>query len=855
MRPIISLPLSGMEERPDRASGASTGPASWPGVVLGLFWAAAPLVYRRDLVSAYELPKAAVVLAGSLVGTLLLVLARTFRGNSLRLPGEVLAYLLFLVAAMGSLAGSSAPAEGIPVMLDAVGHLGWWVLGAVLLTGPRRRLALLAGVVVGGAATAAIGGLQWADLDTWKGTGGGPGLFAALPQNDEPGSVFGHVNPAAEVVMMAALAGMGLLLRRCGGRLTAALLVLALLLDGSFLVVSGSRAAWLGVLCGGLALGTLEYAAAGRTPEAPRRRRRLLAAAAAAVVVVVLGFLVLDQWVTVPGRGETQAVPPRARLLALARPEAGTLLERRTLWANTLEMVDDHPLLGVGPGNWKIAYPAYGRAAATHPPERFGLDRQPERTHMDPLQLLAETGWLGLVLMAAFAFPGLLRGVRRSLEPGARGLRALLGVLAGLAATSLVAFPFLNPVPGGLAFLLLGAAAAQPARRALRLGPATLRWGLAAGLLVLIVGGGNMRARLLADHDYRRSRAALDQARETAGEPGARPAANRGLLFLALDTVDRAAVRQPANYRYQLHRAGVLWDLGLGDHVERVLERTLDLHPNLVNPLLGLAEIRRHKGDWDGAWKLLHRARRIFPSSPEVLAALGHHFYARSRLPARGEAEERRRRNDRTTAAALYRRALEQRPHNPDVRLSLARLLLDEGGPLFMVVQLAEAARVEAAGDPSRLAGVARLYADPRMGRGGGLFGPTGNRTVALWRQVLAASGGTHREAFLEVNLLPLKRALAGAPEPGRKELENMLALVEETLEVEPGHLQARFFQANLLELLDRPREALLAWGVLLRRAAPHQVQDPRAGSFLEQAREATVRLKEQLGMEAGDDR
>jgi O-antigen ligase len=94
-----------------------------------------------------------------------------------------------------------------------------------------------------------------------------------------------------------------------------------------------------------------------------------------------------------------------------------------------LKIVGDHPLLGTGLGTfseaWKRYYPP-GTAAVWH------------EAHNDYLQLLSETGAVGLVVFAAafgifawrYLLPGVLTGRRR--EP-----YAVHGIVIGIAAAAL----------------------------------------------------------------------------------------------------------------------------------------------------------------------------------------------------------------------------------------------------------------------------------------------------------------------------------------------------------------------------------------------------------------------------------
>lgn len=77
--------------------------------------------------------------------------------------------------------------------------------------------------------------------------------------------------------------------------------------------------------------------------------------------------------------------------------------ERITLWKKSLLMIGDHPLLGVGAGNWKIAFPKYGLGGTRMETGRVHFP-QP---HNDFLWVASETGILGAVAYASFFLLGI----------------------------------------------------------------------------------------------------------------------------------------------------------------------------------------------------------------------------------------------------------------------------------------------------------------------------------------------------------------------------------------------------------------------------------------------------------------
>lgn len=120
---------------------------------------------------------------------------------------------------------------------------------------------------------------------------------------------------------------------------------------------------------------------------------------------------------------------------------SSTILERHALWSTTLRLVDRHPLLGVGAGNWKVCYPEVSTR------DLFSvdvLDFTFVRPHNDYLRVLAETGYMGFaLLMIALASPvtGALGRTSRRRRTG-RMTGTALAYFAAVGVAALVDFPF-----------------------------------------------------------------------------------------------------------------------------------------------------------------------------------------------------------------------------------------------------------------------------------------------------------------------------------------------------------------------------------------------------------------------------
>jgi O-antigen ligase len=187
------------------------------------------------------------------------------------------------------------------------------------------------------------------------------------------------------------------------------------------LLICGSRAGLIVLLFEVLVLGAiLRMWASGST------RRNLITAGVLGFTLPALLFFLLD-----PGQFSQ-------RLVTLANmtssPEV-SLGDRRVVTLDTLAMVRDYPILGVGLGSFRVAFPRY---------QSFPDSKIWDHAHNDYVEILSETGLLGgLLLLGALLlfFRLAFRHLKEKLktETGRIQLGAALGA-CGLLVHSLFDF-------------------------------------------------------------------------------------------------------------------------------------------------------------------------------------------------------------------------------------------------------------------------------------------------------------------------------------------------------------------------------------------------------------------------------
>ncbi len=419
-----------------------------------------PLAWVPGLVSLYRLPKQALL---AVLGAVILwggFAAVRRRPVALPLAAPVAAHATVVLV---SLAGAVNVYAGLVQAAQTLVCLGLFWTVALLRPGPGAIVRLFGWAAAGGSLVAVAGIAQ-----AW-----GLALPALPALAWPPGATFGNPNTAAQyLVLVLPLAVVVFLLADGARREAPAGLAVGTIL--TYLVYTGTRAAWGGTL---LAAGLLSLLLRGRpvvegAGRALARRKRL-------GVVLILAFVAamnVAPRLWIPTWGQSRAfLPARLAMLADEAGPGSSLRGRLAIWANTLAMAGDHPLLGVGKGNFPFVYPLYATRVVKD--AWMGPEVRVREAHNDYVQMLAETGVAGglafawvLGALALTFVRGLPGGPAPppagpaaagppGLPPAAR--RRLLGVacacaLLALLAEALFDFPFQRAAPEALFWLLAG---------------------------------------------------------------------------------------------------------------------------------------------------------------------------------------------------------------------------------------------------------------------------------------------------------------------------------------------------------------------------------------------------------------
>jgi O-antigen ligase len=129
------------------------------------------------------------------------------------------------------------------------------------------------------------------------------------------------------------------------------------------LLLTKSLGAWLSLIAALFILLLLSYKSL--------KQRKLILISSFVIIALVLSFILFNRW---------------ERLTNLQNPQ-NSISQRLNYWRTAIAVIKNHLLLGVGPGNFYLAYPKY----------KIGLSTDTRYAHNLFFHIWAETGILGLI--------------------------------------------------------------------------------------------------------------------------------------------------------------------------------------------------------------------------------------------------------------------------------------------------------------------------------------------------------------------------------------------------------------------------------------------------------------------------
>lgn len=291
----------------------------------------------------------------------------------------------------------------------------------------------------------------------------------------------------------------------------------------AMLVMSRSRAGWLAALAGTVVM-LFAIWLARRSAGVSLPRSRLM-------LILVTPAIAVGAAVLVPTTLEWRSDSPYTDTLGnIANFREGSGRGRMLQYRNSLKLTQQHPVLGVGPGNWALHY---GSVAPRNDPSFARNDVVPLNPwpSSDAVALLAERGIPGALAALLLVFACGWRAVPavRAGDARALGGAALAGTIASLGVAGMFDAVLLLAVPAGFAAITIGALLSRADGDVVSV--VQVRRSKAAAILVVLVGAGLIRS------------AAQTAAYVVAGDGSSR------------QRLERAVFLDPFNYQLQIRLA------------------------------------------------------------------------------------------------------------------------------------------------------------------------------------------------------------------------------------------------------------------------------------------------------------
>lgn len=287
------------------------------------------------------------------------------------------------------------------------------------------------------------------------------------------------------------------------------------------------------------------------------------------------------------------------QMQALRKGGDSSVVSRQLLWGTAWQAGIRHPLLGLGFGHFGDAYLL---ERPVEPEAMVRLSRRPEDPHNEPMKVLSETGWVGLLLWSGWIGLGLLARLRK---PGPETAALMVLLANGLSNSYVVAvWPL----------LLVWTTPEDDERSAARKGhPAGLLVLLLS--LVLAIPGWWMQRVFWWDEEWK------FRAQE-------KPELTPVMLEKRLRALNRFDWLCPPweAINLTIHQASFWRELGsttrsreAWDRAEAAARRRLVLEPDNAFSWIGLADIFSRQGRWSESVAFWQEARRRDSRNPGTL--------------------------------------------------------------------------------------------------------------------------------------------------------------------------------------------------------------------------------------------
>lgn len=571
-----------------------------------------PFAYSSSVYDGALLPRLVLLQAG-----LIAIFSATVVRPDLRLARSVLLSLAAFLLAMGlSLTQALNRTESVL----SLSHYGTFILVALAAraTLDRASLSCLARFwPVFAIPVSIIGIAQYLGLG-----------FSGIPSNANPSATFFHRNAAAEY-LIAVIPLCWYAAHHADSGWRRALYTAATALSCIFLVFTRCRGAWVSLVLASLGVWLLVYKPWRKTQSPSKKSVGLVVAAA-----ILIAAFVPDR-VAKSGSQHFDEKKDDALSTVASIVEDGGDRGRLNLWQHTLSIVEDHPLLGVGLGNWAFVYPNYARG------DQVNRTASPKRPHNDILWVLSETGLLGLVAFGWFVIVACRSGVRAATsdDDGRLLVSCLLVVVLAHLGDGMFNFPRERVTPAFLFWFGAGALCALGHQstamvslpRAARLAVcAFLAFAGYVTILRLAYDVHHLKVHIAERReDWPTVIAETKRAerwgrfRENTFIAAGRAYDRTGNSERAVDRYRVALSLHPNSLNAHNNASIALRKTGRLDEAEAAAKRAIELQPKFSEAYNSLGNVHRARGDFERALGAFEEAHRLAPHNPVIYYNLG----------------------------------------------------------------------------------------------------------------------------------------------------------------------------------------------------------------------------------------
>lgn len=589
-----------MEPRPTTA-GTDRAERWNPETIVGWLVGLGPLVFWPGLVAPSIGPQT-VWFCSILAGAAVLTAWRVPQNEHPTNRAWLIVYGLTLALVTLAALRAEIPALALKTAYYRLIFLGFILMG-LRVSADRTAWPAVAAWLIFGAVLLSLIGLAQA-----------VGWLEFIPQAAPPAATLGNKNAAAHLVAAALPLALARLVGAKSRPWMRPMTTAGCLIMVSFLAAAGS---WTGFGAG--LIGALTWGALAWSPRIRRLARTIL-------IVCLAGGFALAIW--------SQMDRPDSAPGSLAEKTEA----RRTVWADSVRLINARPIVGSGLGQFPAAWPPQGDGSGINRPNpALDLATQFQRVHNDYLEWSLEAGWPGGLLLAVLAGWPLVRLGRRAGNGSAAGLA---GSLAAWAVIACFSFPLELPASAAWWGLTLGAGfglGSTISGPAVSISPRTasaLSRGLTivAGLLIIFsLGppGRQIEAESLMTAGWaEQNESSLVRAIET-NRWGLEPPFRLGLFYQQRGRYDRAAGVYAGLLRTYPNQAGVLFNLALcrlnngqADQAVDPAARLLQLAPDDRRVLLLNWRIGLKTGRGETAISAARRLVELWPRDKENILAL-----------------------------------------------------------------------------------------------------------------------------------------------------------------------------------------------------------------------------------------